>query len=374
MTERITHLVSWVITGLVLAALIAFLARSKPPVLDGTAPPPNALGAVRVLGPGRLHIEASSPLRAKLAVREVTAERSTAPLLEVTGSVLARLEQGHGPPETRWQFASSELLGAYAEWSKSGHEVAFAGKQLDTTRRLDGAKVDAQTKVVDRLSKLVQAGSDSPKDLAVEETNLIQTRLEGQKGVHEAETALRTAERGRAALARQLEQAGLDPELLGTVANGSAVLVAEVPESKAERAREGQTATASFYGVPGVSFTGKVRRISPTVSKEQRTLRVLVELDDAQTRLRPGMFADVGLGTDARTAIRVPADAVLHVGRSDYVLIAAGPEQWTVTRVVAGESRGADIEILDGVPAGAGVMGAGAILLKPFVVEAAKNL
>ncbi|WP_394850754.1 efflux RND transporter periplasmic adaptor subunit [Pendulispora brunnea] len=365
-----THLGSWLVTGIVLAVLVIYLARSKPPALDRS--PSNALDAVRA-GPGYIHIAASSPMAAKLTMREVKSERSRAPLLEVTGSVVARLEQGRGPSEMRWQFASSELLGAYAEWSKSGHEISFAAQQLDTTRRLDGAKVEAQTKVVERLSKLVQAGSDSPKDLAVEETALVQTRLEGQKSVHEAEIALRTAERSRAALARQLEQAGLDPELLATIANRSAVLVAEVPESKAECAREGQAITASFYGVPGVPFIGHVRRISPTVSKEQRTLRVLAVLEDRDARLRPGMFADVGLGTDERTALRVPADAVLHVGRADYVLVASGADLWKVTPVVVGDQRDSEIEVLDGLPADARVIGAGAILLKPFVVEAARN-
>jgi multidrug efflux pump subunit AcrA (membrane-fusion protein) len=61
---------------------------------------------------------------------------------------------------------------------------------------------------------------------------------------------------------------------------------------------------------------------------------------------------------------------VLHIGRSDYVLVEAGSGVWQVTEVKVGEQDGTRVEILDGLQGGERVIGNGAILLKPVVVQA----
>lgn len=94
------------------------------------------------------------------------------------------------------------------------------------------------------------------------------------------------------------------------------------------------------------------------------------ELNDQEGRLRPGMYAEISLGTDPRQAILAPADGVLHIGDSDYVLIEAGSGLWRVTKVRVGERAGEQVEILDGLQDGQRLIGNGAILLKPLVVEA----
>ena len=55
------------------------------------------------------------------------------------------------------------------------------------------------------------------------------------------------------------------------------------------------------------------------------------------------------------------------------MLVAAGPDTWHVAEVRTGEMSAARIEILRGLQAGEQVIGAGAILLKPLVVEAVQS-
>ena len=90
------------------------------------------------------------------------------------------------------------------------------------------------------------------------------------------------------------------------------------------RVKLGQGCDARFFGLPEQLFPGKVRAIAPVLSKERRSLRVLFAISDPHDQLRPGMFADIGLGTDARIALLVPPEAIVHVGRSDYVLLRGG--------------------------------------------------
>jgi multidrug efflux pump subunit AcrA (membrane-fusion protein) len=149
--------------------------------------------------------------------------------------------------------------------------------------------------------------------------------------------------------------------------------MADVPEAKVGLVTAGQACEARFYGFPEKVFPGKVSSLAPTLSGERRTLRVFFDLNDQQDRLKPGMYAAIGLGTDPRQTILVPADGVLHIGRADYVLVETEPETWKVTEVTVGEQDDTRVEILEGLQGGERVIGSGAILLKPVVVQAVQS-
>jgi hypothetical protein len=365
-------IVALALTGAALVYLLWSPHKGATPTTPGDESPGNA-DAVHLVGPALVSISPETPLGKKLEVVTVQGEKVSAPILTVTGSVVAQLRPGSAPAEDRWQFSTPELLGAYTDWRKSNADVELAEKQLKEIRELTEDRIATQKKLVERLRKLVEAGTDAPKDLAAEEGNLRQATIQGRKDVIEAETAVRAASRNRAGLERQLSQAGADPHMLAREPEGTAVIVADVPEAKVGLVREGQSCQARFYAFPGRIFAGKVSSLAPTISKERRTLRVLFELGDPEGRLKPGMFADVGLGTDARDALMAPTDGVLHVGLGDYVLVGAGADSWKVTEVRVGEVRGPRVEILHGVSAGDRVLGRGAILLKPFVVQAVQG-
>jgi hypothetical protein len=269
-----------------------------------------------------------------------------------------------------WQFNSPELLTAYTDWQKATADIAFAETQLAQIKQLADTRTSAQQKLVDRMKKLVEAGTDTQKDLAAAETELIQSQIQGRKEVHEAETAVRLARRSEAALARQLQHGGLAPELLQSGTSDVDIVMADVPEGLISRVKINQACEARFFGFPDHAFSGQVRVIAPVLSKERRSLRVLFAIHDPKDQLRPGMFADIGLGTDARSALLVPAEGIVHVGRSDYVLVGEASSQWRVAEVQVGEVHASGVEILGGLQAGNRVAGQGAILLKPYIIQA----
>ncbi len=328
---------------------------------------------VSLAGPRLIAVQPGSLLEKKLEIATVRRERLTTPLLTVTGAVTARLRAGSEPVEDRWQFSNIELSGSYADWQKARTEVEFATKQLAKTRELTAAQLSSQNRAVERLRKLVATGTEAIRDLTAAEANLLQTQLEGQKAVFEAESALTLATRSRAALERQLLQAGVDPALLEEVPAGAALVMADVPEVRIGLVAAGQSCEARFYGLPKQRFQGKVRSLAPALSPERRTLRVFFELDDRDDRLRPGMYAEIGLGTDPRESILAPADGMLHIAHADYVLTEAGHGLWRVTEVQVGERAGERVEILDGLADGQRLIGNGAILLKPLVVQALRS-
>ena len=367
--------------GLCLAVTVGLLvyllwtpAARSPKASADTASPKSP---VQLTMAGHIQIQPDCPLHKKLETTTVRPAKIAAAALMVTGTVVASLRPDKGKGSF-WQFSSPELLTTYTDWQKAIADIGFARKQLDSIRQLAENRVSAQGTLVKRLRKLVEAGTDTDKDLAAAQTELLSAQIQGRKDVHEAETALRIAQRNEAALSRQLQQAGIDPDLLRQATSELDVVVADVPEALMSRVRLGQGCEARFFGVAGKLFSGNVRAISPVLSKERRSLRVLFSIDDPDDLLRPGMFADIGLGTDAREALLVPLAGVVHVGHADYMLVRDGGGAWRVTAVQVGElhqpgaARGT-VEILGGLRAGDQVLSQGAILLKPFIAEAVQR-
>ena len=362
--------------------------------------PPDERGAadepVRVTAP-YLRVEPNTPLAAKLRTAEVRPTRIAAPTLTVTGTVVASLRPGKGEkggwaallPWLRrssdyWQFNSPDVLTTFTDWQKARADITFATNQLLRVREAAVARTAAQRELVATTRRLEAGGTETKKQLALEEAALRQYEIQEQKEIYEAETAIRIAERSEGATARQLQQAGLDSAMLGSVTSDVDLVMADVPEGFLGRVKVGDGCEARFFGIPDQVFVGRVKSIAPVLAKDRRSLRVLFTVDDLKDQLRPGMFAEIGLGTDARDALLAPAEGVVHVGRADYLLVATpddrrpgdrsasdgGAGVWRVTPVEVGELREGRVEILKGLTAGDRVLGQGSILLKPVIAKA----
>jgi hypothetical protein len=337
-------------------------------------PRPKPTEVVQVVGSRTIQIQKGSGLTDKLQLATVRESHITSPLFTVTGTVAASLRPGGKAGSDFWQFDSSEGLTAFTDWQKAVADVAFAESQVKSVKDLDQTRVAAQRKVVDQLEKLVQSGTESLKTLNAERTTLAQYEIQGKKEVYEAETVVRTAKRQEAAVSKQLQQQGLEPSLLQSATADLDIIVADVPEAFLSRVKVGQQCEARFLGLPEQVFDGVVKNILPVLSPERRTLRLLFVIDDPEDQLRPGMFAEIGLGTDPREALLAPAEGILHVGHTEYALVGSEVEgSWKVTEVQVGEPQAGQVEVLHGMANGDRLIGKGAILLKPVVVRSLQS-
>jgi len=370
-----TWRVTWMTLSSIATLAVVVMLLWPPPERQVSARPAvqTPSEAFHLSPEGDILIPPDSPLRAKVEIVEVRPEEVSFPLLRVTGSIVARLMDGAKTREERWQFSTEELSNTYAEWLKSGTEIENAEKQLVKVTELAESTVNYRTAVVTRLTKLVNAGTEAPKELATARADLEQSKLQSERDKSSTTSAVKLAKKNRELLERRFQQAGLDPEVFDNPEEDSALVVANVPEQKLTLVKEGQACMAQLYGYPGQKFEGHVERIGATVSQDRRAMRVLFHLTDMNDQMKPGMFAEIGLGTDMRPALLVPAEAMLHVGSADYLLVEAEAGRWHITPVVAGEAHGSKIEITSGLSPADRIVGRGAILLKPLVVQAKIN-
>lgn len=80
-------------------------------------------------------------------------------------------------------------------------------------------------------------------------------------------------------------------EILYRLANLESVWVyLDIYESELAWVQYGQTVEVKAEALPGQSFTGRVWFISPVLSEETRTVKVLLNIDNTQQKLKPGMY------------------------------------------------------------------------------------
>lgn len=350
--------------------LVARPAHSRtavvPPVEPTKSPPSQP---VRVDADGTIDIASDSPLLSHMTTVVVNPKLVAYPIITVSGSILARIRHGSEPIEDRWQFSNNELATKYADRQRVLNEIEFATSQLAKTEELVKAETDYLSANVKRLEPLAKGGSLPEKDLKAAQTEFIKAKLHGEKDIFSAQSTLRQAQKAMTALERDLSQMGIEAVVFQRAVENMVLIAANVPESKVKQVHEGQGCLAKFFAYPDHLFDAHVETLGSRLSDERRTLRVLFELSDPESVLRPGMFAEVGLGTDEREALLIPADALLHVDMEDYVIVAAGPGKWRVAAIRTGDEHEGQFEVLSGLSPGVTVIGSGALLLKPAAIR-----
>jgi hypothetical protein len=334
----------------------------------------RAVESVRIVDSGRISIAADSAVRKKLVDVVLQPEQVTFPKLTVTGSIIARVRPGTQDIMTRWQFSTTELSTVFSDWIKSKSEIEFSAGQLAKTEELFKTQSDFLSNTVKRLEGLIATGSLPEKDLIAAKAELIQVQLRGEKEVFTAKSDLRMDERSREQLERQLSQLGIEPFVFTRTEENMVLLAANVPESDVSLVSEGQTFETRLYGIPEEKFSGHVETLGAIVTSDRRVLRALFHLDDPSGSLKPGMFAEVLLGTEPRNSIMLPATGLLRVEADDYVIVAEDPENWRVAEVKIGQLHENEYEVLEGLKAGDRIITDGAVLLLPVVTKALQTL
>jgi len=144
---------------------------------------------------------------------------------------------------------------------------------------------------------------------------------------------------------------------------GTVWLNASVPEAQAGAVRIGQSASATLTAFPGEVFGGRIIAVLPTAQADSRTLTVRIELANRGGRLRPGMFASVALGGDARPALLIPSEAVIRTGTRTIVMLAKDDGRYHPAEIRTGREGGGQTEILEGLAVGEKAVASGQFLL-----------
>jgi len=137
----------------------------------------------------------------------------------------------------------------------------------------------------------------------------------------------------------------------------------QVPLRQLEHLQTGQNITVST--LDGNTVNGKISLITPAVNPANQTVTVCVLIPNPEGHWRQGLFIRGEAALQGkRTALVIPAEAVLELDRQRVVFVSLGGEAFAPRKVRCGKQSAGKIEILEGLASGEPIVVAGAFALK----------
>ena len=155
-------------------------------------------------------------------------------------------------------------------------------------------------------------------------------------------------------------------------------VLADVYEFDLGWVREGQRVTISAESYPGEEFIGTVSFIDPVLHSQTRSVKIRVEVENENRKLKPGMFVDVALEVHLTTEmfsgmsmafdsagaiLAVPATAVLHTGVRKIVYEEIEEGKYQAREIKIGPRAGDYYPVFSGLTEGTKVVVKGNFLL-----------
>lgn len=95
-----------------------------------------------------------------------------------------------------------------------------------------------------------------------------------------------------------------------------------LPESTIEYVKAAQPVYITHYTLPEDTLNGTISELSPAISTETRTFKGKIVINNADLKLRPGMFVKADVVVDkADSVIIIPKDVVLSTRNRKYVYV-----------------------------------------------------
>ena len=164
---------------------------------------------------------------------------------------------------------------------------------------------------------------------------------------------------------KALEHMFVTPDMeLYTIADLSRVwLLADIYENELPNIHVGQSAKVQLSYSPGITYSGKVTYIYPTVDMNTHTAKVRLEFANPGFTLKPNMFADVDLSVEYGEHLTLPTEAVMDSGTRQLVFIARPGGYFEPREVKLGARLDNQYIVLSGIKQGELVVTSGNFLI-----------
>lgn len=390
---------------LLLGSVLVLMAgcKSEQQAASTPAPTPQSIPGVVIIPPDspRLAQIRVEPLQlVNLPAGEVTApgkveanpnliSRVPLPVPGRVARVLVKLGDSVTSGQPILMIESPEASDASANYAQSESVITQASAAL-TQAHVTTAKAKAD---YDRATALFEHEAVAQKDL-------LNAKSEYEQSKAAAEQAAAAVEHAKAARARAFERLrllGLKPgearpqvvvrsPLAGKVMEMSVVageyrtdttapvmtiadlrtvwVTSDVPENSLRLVNAGETVDILFDAYPGEKFYGRVARVADALDPKTRTIKVMVELDNARGRLKPEMFGRIRHVEAAREIPALPVGAIIQDGGKNIVYVEQSKGRFEAREVITGHRSGDLITIVSGVQPGERVVVDGVMLLR----------
>ena len=130
---------------------------------------------------------------------------------------------------------------------------------------------------------------------------------------------------------------------------GKIKVVGHLGEKDVSAVKAGDYVLVSVSSLPGADYEVALDRVIATANPGSRTYDVEATLDNTDGRLRSGMFARMSVPVSSRSAVLVPAAAIIRRGQLTGVWVVEDDGTARLRWVRLGHPRGDEAEVLSGL-------------------------
>jgi membrane fusion protein (multidrug efflux system) len=324
--------------------------------------------------------------------RMIAQARQFAPPPETVTTAVARTESWEslltavGSLEAvRGVMVTAELTGKVVDIAFQPGTVVKAG---DLLAKQDTSTEEAQLRAAEATAALAKSNFDRMRELL---SRKIISQSEYDNSEAQYKQAMAQCDNIRTVIAKKNIRAPFSGRLgirlinLGQVLNeGQAIVSLQsldpifvnflLPQQELANLQPGLTVRVTTDALPGQTVEGKITALNPQIDASTRNIRIQATLENAQERLRPGMFVNVAVVLPARDKVlAIPATAVLYAPYSDSVFVVEerkGEKTAQPIKVVRqqfaqlGEKRGDFVSVVNGLKEGEAVVSTGVFKLR----------
>jgi RND family efflux transporter MFP subunit len=142
-------------------------------------------------------------------------------------------------------------------------------------------------------------------------------------------------------------------------------VIAQAQEKNLASLKTGAPARIKVAAYDDETFTGRIARIGETLNPDTRTVEVRCVVDNRFGKLKPEMFATIGLAVGEKHDVLMVKQTALHVmDEQTVVFVALGDNRFEKRTIKTGRRQGDMVEVLEGLSRGEQVVTEGGFQLK----------
>lgn len=265
------------------------------------------------------------------------------------GQRIAKIEDFELVEQIKQQEAAQEVSRATIRQRET--DLALAKTNLERSMSLFEKKLIAKQVLDDSESRYQSA--QAQVDLSRAQAQQSKARLD-ELNINLANTVITSPVNGF--VSRRLvdpgASVGQNAPVVEVVDISRVRLIANVVEKDLKQLESGDVTRVEVDAFPGETFMGRIARVSPVLDPATRTAPIEVEIPNPSYRLKPGMYARVGITLDTtKDALVVPANALVDLGGRRGVFLPLS-ESAVFRSVQVGNEQGQLVEILGGLTEG----------------------
>lgn len=155
-----------------------------------------------------------------------------------------------------------------------------------------------------------------------------------------------------------------DADPIAIVAELSKVWIAgQVKEKDIRFIHQLDEVQIKIAALPDKIIKGKVYHVNELVDEETRSVEVLIECDNKERNLKPGMYVTVQFIDTPEPAILIPSKAVLQMDDNQFVFVQVGPNRYEKRKIETEGTSNGKVVVKSGLRSGDVIVIEGGIYL-----------